>query len=103
LILAALISLPLVALAKGDRVEIRPAKNGRYTVSAYTFGPVELTGYLGDLKDTDHITTAVLVSGNAIAAEDSERFGAAVARAGLKAFVRDNAGEREIGGAGTSQ
>jgi len=94
-VLALLLALPLAAVAKGERVEVKLAKGGRFTVDAYTFGPIELTGYLGELKDGG-ATTAVLISPRAPSAEDSRKFTEAVVRAGLKPMLKDSGGEREL-------
>ena len=103
-VLAMLLLLPLAAIASHrDPVAIKPEKNGRYSVDAYTFGGVELTGFLGDLKDSEHIASAVLVSTGTVSEDDAKKFGESVTRAGLKALVKDSAGEREIGTSGAKQ
>jgi hypothetical protein len=39
---------------------VKPAKQDRFATSGYVLGKAELFGYIGELKDSDHITGIVL-------------------------------------------
>ena len=45
---------------ENGRVIILPEKNGQFSVDKYTMGKSQLLGYVGDLKDTKHVTGVVL-------------------------------------------
>ena len=55
------------AFARGDvrdgKAYVKPEKNDRFSINGYTMGKVELYGYLGQLRDDEHITGVVLRGG----------------------------------------
>ena len=55
------------AFARSDvrdgKAFVKPEKGGRYSINGYTMGKVELYGYLGQLRDDEHITGVVLKRG----------------------------------------
>jgi hypothetical protein len=61
------------AFARGDirdnRAWVKPEKGERFSINGYTMGKVELYGYLGQLRDDEHITGVVLRRG----ADDAQK------------------------------
>jgi len=61
------------ALAAGDvrdgKAYVKPVKDEKFSINGYTMGKVELYGYLGQLRDDEHITGVVLRRG----ADDAQR------------------------------
>jgi hypothetical protein len=61
------------AFAAGDirdnRAWVKPEKGEKFSINGYTMGKVELYGYLGQLRDDEHITGVVLRPG----ADDLQR------------------------------
>jgi len=55
------------AFARGDvrdnRAWVKPEKGEKFSINGYTMGKVELYGYLGQLRDDEHITGVVLRKG----------------------------------------
>jgi hypothetical protein len=55
------------AFARGDirddRAWVKPEKGDRFSINGYTMGKVELYGYLGQLRDDEHIKGVVLRHG----------------------------------------
>ena len=55
------------AFARGDvrdgKAYVKPLKGEKYSINGYTMGKVELYGYLGQLRDDEHITGVVLKRG----------------------------------------
>jgi len=55
------------AFARGDvrdgKAYVKPEKGEKYSINGYTMGKVELYGYLGQLRDDEHITGVVLKRG----------------------------------------
>lgn len=55
------------AFARGDvrdgKAYVKPLKDDKYSINGYTMGKVELYGYLGQLRDDEHITGVVLKRG----------------------------------------
>jgi hypothetical protein len=62
-----------VAFARGDvrdgKAYVKPEKGGLYSINGYKMGKVELYGYLGQLRDDEHITGVVLKRGG----DDAQR------------------------------
>ncbi|MEO8802234.1 MAG: hypothetical protein ABI304_07535 [Rudaea sp.] len=46
------------------QLQIKPYKQDRFETGAYRMGKAELFGYVGALKDSDHITGMVLLNGD---------------------------------------
>ena len=73
----AILALGLVtaaaAFARGDirdnRAWVKPEKGEKFSINGYTMGKVELYGYLGQLRDDEHITGVVLRHG----ADDAQK------------------------------
>ena len=61
------------AYAAGDvrdgKAYVKPVKDEKFSINGYTMGKVELYGYLGQLRDDEHITGVVLRRG----ADDAQR------------------------------
>jgi hypothetical protein len=61
------------AFARGDirdnKAWVKPEKGERFSINGYTMGKVELYGYLGQLRDDEHITGVVLRRG----ADDAQK------------------------------
>jgi hypothetical protein len=61
------------AFARGDvrdnRAWVKPEKGEKFSINGYVMGKVELYGYLGQLRDDEHITGVVLRSG----ADDAQK------------------------------
>jgi hypothetical protein len=61
------------AFARGDirdnRAWVKPEKGEKFAINGYIMGKVELYGYLGQLRDDEHITGVVLRSG----ADDAQK------------------------------
>ena len=61
------------AFARGDirdnRAWVKPEKGEKFSINGYTMGKVELYGYLGQLRDDEHITGVVLRKG----ADDAQK------------------------------
>ena len=55
------------AFAAGDvrdgKAYVKPMKGEKFSINGYTMGKVELYGYLGQLRDDEHITGVVLKGG----------------------------------------
>jgi hypothetical protein len=55
------------AFARGDirddRAWVKPEKGEKFSINGYVMGKVELYGYLGQLRDDEHIKGVVLRSG----------------------------------------
>lgn len=73
---------------------IKPEKNARYSIDGFTMGKAELYGYIGDLRDSQHITGIVLKKGG----DDEQRhIIATIAKAlGLKSFEQDGRELKEL-------
>ena len=79
---------------KDGNAIVKPAKDSRYSIDGNTFDKATLYGYLGDLRDTDHITGIVLKSGG----DDEQRriIGVIAKTLGLKSFEQDGGDLKEI-------
>jgi hypothetical protein len=55
------------AFARGDvrddRAWVKPEKGDKFSINGYTMGKVELYGYIGQLRDDEHIKGVVLRHG----------------------------------------
>lgn len=51
------------ASIRDGRAVVTPVKENKYTIDNFTFGKMELFGYLSDLKETKKITGIVLKNG----------------------------------------
>jgi hypothetical protein len=56
---------------RDGRVEVKPASADRFEAGEFTFGKVELYGYIADLKDSKKVTGIVLLKGDK--ATDSQK------------------------------
>lgn len=66
---------------------VTPAKSDKYSIDGSTMGKAELYGYMGDLRDREHITGIVLKRGGN---DDQRRVIGSIARTlQLKAFEQD--------------
>jgi hypothetical protein len=54
---------------RDNRAWVKPEKNDRFSINGYTMGKVELYGYIGQLRDDEHITGVVLRHG----ADDAQK------------------------------
>lgn len=51
------------------QLQIKPYKQTRFQTGAYRMGKAELFGYVGELKDSEHITGMVLLKGDRASTE----------------------------------
>jgi hypothetical protein len=66
---------------------VTPVKGDRYSIDGSTMGKAELYGYMGDLRDREHLTGIVIKRG---ASEDQRHVIGSIARTlQLKAFEQD--------------
>lgn len=79
---------------KDGNALVKPAKDDRYSIDGNTFDKASLYGYIGDLRDTDHITGIVLKKGG----DDEQRrvIGSIAKALGLKSFEQDGRELKEI-------
>lgn len=79
---------------KDGNAMVKPAKNQHYSIDGSTFDKASLYGYLGELRDTDHITGIVLKKGG----DDEQRriIGVIAKTLGLKSFEQDGRELKEI-------
>jgi len=72
-VLALGVVMAATAFARGDirdnRAWVKPEKGEKFAINGYIMGKVELYGYLGQLRDDEHITGVVLRSG----ADDAQK------------------------------
>ncbi|GAA0704413.1 hypothetical protein [Dokdonella soli] len=91
----ALLALGLVvatgAFARSDvrdgNAMVTPVKGDKYSIDGVTMGKAELYGYIGDLRDREHLTGLVLKRGG----DDEQRhvIGSIARTLQLKAFEQD--------------
>ena len=66
-VLALGLVMAAAAFARGDirddRAWVKPEKGEKFSINGYTMGKVELYGYLGQLRDDEHIKGVVLRHG----------------------------------------
>ena len=66
-VLAFGLMMAAAAFARGDirddRAWVKPEKGEKFSINGYTMGKVELYGYLGQLRDDEHIKGVVLRHG----------------------------------------
>ena len=66
-LLAVGLVMAATAFARGDvrddRAWVKPEKGDKFSINGYVMGKVELYGYLGQLRDDEHITGVVLRKG----------------------------------------
>lgn len=72
---------------KDGNAFIKPEKGARYSIDGYTMGKAELYGYIGELRDSEHITGIVLKKGG----DDEQRhiIGTIAKTLGLKSYEQD--------------
>jgi len=79
---------------KDGNAIVKPAKGQRYSIDGNTLDKASLYGYLGDMRDTDHITGIVLKKGGD---DEQRRIIGSIAKAlGLKSFEQDGRELKEI-------
>ena len=83
--------------AKRDVREVTLERDGRYSIDRYVMGGAELTGYLGELQETEGLEAVVLKGRHT--PEQEEKFAAAAKKAGVKAYVEEDGAQREAGSA----
>ena len=93
LVLPMLLAAGVADAGKRDVREVKLDRDGRYSIDQYRMGGAELTGYLGELQETEGLT-AVVLSGKPTP-EQEARFADAARRAGVKAFVKERGVQRE--------
>ena len=73
---------------------VKPEKGARYSIDGYTMGKAELYGYIGELRDSEHITGIVLKKGG----DDEQRhiIGTIAKTLGLKSFEQDGSEIKEL-------
>jgi hypothetical protein len=75
---------------------VKPEKGEKFSINGYTMGKVELYGYLGQLRDDEHITGVVLRRG----ADDEQRkaITSSAKTLEIQAFEEDGMDLKPIGG-----
>jgi len=86
------------ALARSDvrdgNAMVTPSKGDKYSIDGSTMGKAELYGYMGDLRDREHLTGIVLKRG---ATDDQRHVIGSIARTlQLKAFEQDGSDLKPI-------
>ena len=97
----ALLSLLLASTAYAAKRDVRDVtltRDGRYSIDEYELGGAELTGYLGELHETEGVDR-VRLEGR-FTPEQEAKFHEAARRAGVKAFVVEGGKEREAAAGG---
>ena len=55
--------VPFPLETRDGKAYVKPVKGEKFSINGYTMGKVELYGYLGQLRDDEHITGVVLKGG----------------------------------------
>ena len=84
--------------AKRDVREVTLTRDGRYSIDEYEFGGAELTGYLGELHESEGVDR-VRLEGR-FTPEQEAKLHEAARRAGVRAFVVEGGKEREAAAGG---
>jgi hypothetical protein len=102
MIRAALLALGLAAtgsaFARSDirdgNAMVKPVSGDRYSIDGSIMGKAELYGYMGGLRDDDHITGIVLKRGGSD--EQRKIIGVIAKTLGLKSFEQDGGDLKEL-------
>ena len=79
--------------AKRDVRDVTLTRDGRYSIDEYEFGGIQLTGYLGELHETEGLERVRLTG--RFTPQQEASFHEAARRAGVEAFVVEGGKERE--------
>ena len=93
IVLPMLLAAGFATAGKRDIREVKLERDGRYSIDQYRLGGAELTGYLGELLETEGLQ-AVVLSGKPTP-EQEGKFADAARKAGVKAFVKEGGVRRE--------
>ncbi len=93
-LIAFLFAAPAFA-GKDDPREVKLTRDGRYQIDEYELGGPELTGYLGELHETEGVD-AVVLQGR-FTPEQEQKFADVAKKAGVKAYVGGRSTRREAG------
>jgi hypothetical protein len=77
---------------KDGNLIIKPAKHDRFATSAYVLGKAELFGYIGELKDSEHITGIVLRDASRATPEQKHLLAVTAQAQQIKAYVEGDDG-----------
>ncbi len=95
-----LLAMTLAAIASpsiaAESVNIKLIKGPRYQADGYTFGPKQLEGYLGAIKEDDGVVEVVLIGADVGGDEGEELFAVAAKRSGLRAMRKEKGSTREL-------
>lgn len=73
---------------------VKPASGDKYSIDGVTMGKAELYGYMGDMRDSEHITGIVLKRGGSD--EQRKIIGIIAKTLGLKSFEQDGGDLKEL-------
>lgn len=79
---------------KDGNAMVKPAKDDKYSIDGVTMGKAELYGYMGGLRDDEHITGIVLKRGGTD--EQRKIIGVIAKTLGLKSYEQDGRDLKEI-------
>lgn len=79
---------------KDGNAMVKPVKDDKYSIDGVTMGKAELYGYMGNLRDDEHITGIVLKRGGTD--EQRKIIGVIAKTLGLKSFEQDGGDLKEI-------
>lgn len=94
--LSAVLLLSSLAFAKDAAREVRIERDGRYSIDSFILGGAELVGYLGDLKETEGVTSVVLLRSDDATSEQEHKLAGIAADVGMKAYAKRGGRLREL-------
>jgi len=81
------LSAGFAADVDNGRLQVKPYKGDRFRTGAYIMGKMELFGYVGDLKDSAHITGIVLLDGDDASANQKHLIAVIAKSQHMNAFI----------------
>ncbi len=77
----------IAADVDNGRLQVKPYKSEQFRTGAYIMGKMELFGYVGDLKEREHLTGIVLRDGNDASAKQKHLIAVIAKSQKLSAFI----------------